>query len=293
MNAFLEISELKKWGSVALLCLGLGLSGCGGGSGGSSEGSINEQAVTISDETGAEESSVAARQSARQAIIENESSADGLPFGVEVSGASLRSKVIDFSQLSVLQQVTPEAYTSEFEGECGGSFDVTVDDSNYDSGTVIYNNYCMPVGSSAENAVINGRVDINFESDDFNRYTANFDYTITYLGETTRFRGTESCNENGCTAQTDFTADGRSYRSEGVVVTSTANGYSVRGRVYDGDRGYLDYEASGLVLCQSGGFQSGSISITDSTGEVVVEVTFSGCDSYTVTFDGVARTVSY
>ncbi|NWO04425.1 MAG: hypothetical protein HLX50_01575 [Alteromonadaceae bacterium] len=58
--------------------------------------------------------------------------------------------------------------------------------------------------------------------------------------------------------------------------------------------GYVDYQASNLTLCENGyGFSTGSIRITDSTGSNVVTVNFSGCSTYTVTYQGVGYTFSY
>ena len=298
MNAFLEISELKKWGSVAVLSLGLGLSGCGGsgGSGDSGSGSgferasFNEEQAAVNSEDDAKTVSTAARESAQQAILEEEQPDQDFPLGISITANGEELPVYDISTSLIEAAMMPSGAEYVMDGDCGGRAVITYNDSLSDY-KIDYQDYCTAYGG--EQYVIDGYYDWeNF--DDSANYSVTFDYTVTYLGETYRSQGTYSCNDYDCTYQNYFVGtDGRQYRTENVSVYGSNGSYSVSARVYDQDLGYVEYESSGLTLCSSGvGFSSGTITVTASGG-TLVEVTFSSCDSYTVTYNGTAYTVNY
>jgi hypothetical protein len=148
------------------------------------------------------------------------------------------------------------------------------------------------------NYVIDGFYDITFDNASQNSYTATFDYTATYQGETYSTSGTYNCNFEtavGCTYTSNFSdREGRSYRAENVSVSGNASqGYNVNARVYSETHGYIDIRSSGLVPCDGGGFSSGEISVTDASGAAVVTATFSGCnDDYIVTYQGTTFVVA-
>jgi hypothetical protein len=298
MNTFFETTELRKWGAVAAITLGLGLSGCGGGSSGSGDGddgsfetaSFNEEQAVVSGEDDAKTVSTAARESAQQAILEDEQPDQNFPVAVSIAANGEQLPVYDISMSLIDAAMIPSAVEVPVEGDCGGRAVVsyTEDMSDYQ---IDYQDYCTAYGG--EQYIIDGYYDWdNF--DDSSNYSLTFDYTVTYLGETYRSKGTYSCNNGECAYQNYFVGtDGRQYRTENVSVYGSNGSYSVSARVYDQDLGYVDYEASNLTLCDSGvGFSSGTITVTASGG-TLVEVTFSSCDSYTVTYNGSAYTVNY
>lgn len=300
MKTFLEIPEMRKWGAVALMTLGLGLSGCGGSSGGSGSGggddgsfetaNFNEDQAVVSGEEDAKTVSTAARESAQQAIVEEEQPDQNFPVAVSIAANGEELPVYDISMSLIEAAMIPSAVEVPVDGDCGGRAVVsyTEDMSDY---KIDYQDYCTAY--SGEQYIIDGYYDWdNF--DDSSNYTLTFDYTVTYLGETYRSKGTYSCNNGECAYQNYFIGtDGRQYRTENVSVSESNGFYSVSARVYDQDLGYVDYESSNLTLCDSGvGFISGSITVTAS-GDTLVEVSFSSCDSYTVTYNGTAYTVNY
>lgn len=59
------------------------------------------------------------------------------------------------------------------------------------------------------------------------------------------------------------------------------------------DLGYVAASAEGLTVCDNGNFSSGSIVIWDEVGEELFSITFSSCDSYTLTIDGVATVFDF
>lgn len=81
-----------------------------------------------------------------------------------------------------------------------------------------------------------------------------------------------------CTVSENFSSNGVSYRVTNVSFTSTGNEYDFTARIYHEDYGYVEIVATDLVLCDDGGFSSGSIVVTDSTSDEVLSLTYSGCD---------------
>lgn len=196
-----------------------------------------------------------------------------------------RDQLLETSLDMIDQATLPSAVVTTVDGPCGGN--ATVETSqNAGVSMVRYNNYC------SGGYTINGYYRFVF-SEGSSTYTSEYDYTVTGNGETYNFSGT--CNQNGCT-NSYVGANGQTYYTQNVSVSGSAgSGYDVSARVYDGDAGYVDYTATGLVMCTAPdyGFSAGTISITDSSGTEVVSVTFSSCSSYTVMYQGTAYTVNY
>ncbi|WP_206074362.1 hypothetical protein [Marinobacter fuscus] len=297
-----------KAGTAIAFSLLLGLTGCGGGggggggdtggdTGGGGGGSVgfNEGAATISSNEDAKLGAEAATQSARQAIAE-EATPDS-PFGVAIQ-VKPQEWLVNHSLELVDSALAPTGAVMNVAGDCGGNARVNYTNNQFDNYSVVYDNYCT--GSGEYRSVINGTFDFfgydNVESGGEWGYT--FDYTVTYRGETTSTKGTYRCNGDflNCTYTSDYVGtNGRTYRTSNVDVDDNFDGsYDVSARVYDGDRGYIDYQATDLLLCEGGyGFQSGSIVVTDSSGGNVLRVDFADCNSFTVTYNGVSETYNY
>lgn len=118
-------------------------------------------------------------------------------------------------------------------------------------------------------------------------------FTITYTNfsivtpdESETFNLTISCEFDSCTITTDFEGDdGRIYRVVDLTV-SGYNPYTIEGRVYDPDHGYIDITTLTQVTfsgCPKGNPSLGVIQFTD--GSNTVTVSYDDCDSYTVTHD--------
>jgi len=312
------ITNEKRWGTAGLAILFsamLGLTGCGGGGGGGSnnnddggggggDGTINEQAATIQTEDDAKLGADAAVESSYQAVVEEETPdlGLGLPGGVAIEGEShhewLRKHSLELSELGL----APAGASFDMEGDCGGNANVQYNE-DFSDYRIVFDNYCSS-GYQGDNYIMDGEWEWfgyeNIQSGELEgEWGYDFDYTVTYRGETNRYQGSYRCNGNdftSCSYTNNYAGrSGRSYRSENVNVSGdNSSGYSVSARVYDQELGYLDYQASNLVLCEGGfGFQSGDISVTDSSGSEVLSVVFSGCDSYTATYQGVSYTIDY
>lgn len=300
MKPFLDTFGFRHAAFVVLCAFGLLMAGCGGSSGGDDGGSggssfepasYNEEQANVDSEDDAKVVSTAARESAQQAILEEEQPDQGFPVGISIAANGDESLVYDISMSLLDVAAMPSAArTVPVEGDCGGKALVTTAD-DYSDQYIEYQDYCTISGE--DQYIINGYFDFD-NLNDSSSYRYTFDYAVTYRGETYRSRGTYTCNESGCSYQNYFVGtDGRQYRTENVSVSGSNGSYSVSARVYDQDLGYVDYQASNLTLCDSGvGFSSGTITVTAS-GDTLVEVTFSSCDSYTVSYNGSAYTVNY
>lgn len=169
-----------------------------------------------------------------------------------------------------------------------GSIDATYN-ADYSRVTLVYSN-CAYSGGYGSSIVMNGTAIYNNYSD--GSYSIQYiNFTATYLGETYSLDMTLSCDAyDNCTYTTDYAGpDGRTYRVDGVTVTSTGTySYSVTARVYDPDYGYVTIDADVTFgSCAGGVPESGSITYTGSAG-TSGSVVFNSCDSFTVTVDGVA-----
>jgi len=306
----MSIRNLPSWnrnaGLAIIFSALLGAAGCGGsggsGGGGTDDsdsgggGTVNEQAATIQTEQDAQLGADAAVESSYQAIIDDSSPDVGLPVGITIAENSHQDWLMKHSlDLAELGQ-TPTGAVYDVAGDCGGNAQVNYNE-DFSQYRVNYNNYCTS-GYQNQPYTIDGYLD-SFGDDNLEgEWGYNFDYTVSYLGETNRYRGTYRCNGNNyanCSYSSNYEGrNGRSYRTENVNVSQNGNAYNVSARVYDQELGYLDYQASNLTLCEGGyGFSSGSISVTDSSGGNVLTITFSGCTSFTVTFQGSAYTIDY
>lgn len=282
----------RTWIRGLALCTVLGLTACGGGGGGggtsSSTTTFNESAATIASEADAKTAAEATTQAATQAVIEDEA-ANFAPVAAQIDSFNANEVTKDLSLEILAVANLPSGATYVYNGECGGSASVTTD--NQSRMKIVYDNYCMPVDATS-NYVLNGVYDVTYtlSGDQVTGFSADFDYAGTYAGETYRSKGNVSCTGeflDNCTYSSTFNGtNGKAYRISGVSVTGDHySGYNISARVYDGDRGYVEFQGTGLIPCSGGGFSSGTVIFSDSDGEVVT-VTYSTCGEYTVTYKG-------
>lgn len=280
--------------ALALVGL-LGLAACGGGGGGDDSSasagvSFNTAQASVSSEADAKAVAEASRQAAGQAIYAQD--AFNFPIAVEADQVGTIEDILAHSLDLILSMNIPSAAdTQSIAGSCGGSADVTA--FNQTHFRVDYNDYCEPAAEG--NMTLNGWVDMNFtySGETLTSYDATFDLTYRYLGESQNSAGSISCSGealDNCNYTTDFTgSDGERYRVTNVTVSGDNNqGFMVSARVYHQELGYVDFEATGLVICTDGstGFMSGTIAISDGSGEIAT-ATFGGCGAeYTVTYNG-------
>ncbi|WP_111641411.1 hypothetical protein [Marinimicrobium alkaliphilum] len=292
MRVTLPIHRLQPilWASILLT-----LAACGGSSsddqanGNGYEGEESAAEISVDNQG---DIAMAARASTEDAIVQFQGAdLPGLPMGVSLDQA--HNERVGDTSLGLIAQAQPSgASTQTIEGECGGNAQFNFEDGDTQVGHIQYNNFCA--GESDDTVVINGRVDFEM-SDSFYEVRYN-NVTFTYLGETHTLNSTISCDLGGtgeCSYSSDFSgSDGRTYRASNTQVSGNeSTGYNVSARVYDPDHGYVDYQASGITLCSGGGIGSGNITVSDSSGSVL-EITFTSCDSMTVTYDGVSETFS-
>ncbi|TDT40371.1 hypothetical protein DES49_2137 [Halospina denitrificans] len=307
------IRNLLIAGSSALLLAGC-LGGSSGGGGGDDDTITrttfdgNENQATVSSNDDAAEVAYASTEGTYQAI--NSETTD-VPTAAIIESAEVED-ALTADLLRIIEEndqlsMTPTAATLVAEGSCGGEILYEGDDESgtTENGTLnfsyTYDNYC--VSTNGGQIVTDGTGDysatyVNSELTEYSM-TWNLTYTVddgqtvtsTLLGTTT-CKGLNTATPT-CSYSEDFEGpDGETYRVENVSINEDSNGnYDVSARVYDGDLGYVDFDASGIDRqnCANGNFTGGTITITDSSGAVVVEVSFPNCTECVVTFGGNAE----
>lgn len=301
---------------MAILFAVLLLVACGGGGGGGSDdggggndgvtysGSTDE--ATVDDENEADDVSRAAGESTLAAIRQNESE-DVVPLGGS-SASSLSTQEVSELQLDIVRQADADGYsvTPFVDGTCGGTATVnssTNGDGTVSEGSVVYNNFCVSSGTSGQ-IVFNGTVEYRVETDSGGQLVSyEFSYqnfTVSSGSDTQTLNASIACSFSSgvvvsCTTSSEFEgSDGRVYQMTDFTVSGDGStGYDIEATVYDPDHGYVSIVATGITTnCANGNIDGGTITISDSTGDVVT-VTFNDCSSYTVTYDGVSRTVNW
>lgn len=164
--------------------------------------------------------------------------------------------------------------------------------------TITYNN-CVYV-SGADSLTYDGTLYFSGTSEDVFTYVGNLSVTYVLNGETYSysFTGTYSCDftvSYYCSYSTDYQVGGVAYRTADVSVDGdNINGFNVTATIYHETMGYIEVYATGLVMCENGGFSAGTVEVTDSTEEVVLEVTFyDDCSTMLVSFGSSSEEVSY
>lgn len=171
--------------------------------------------------------------------------------------------------------------------------------NNGDRGTMsfTYNNctYSYSYGGYTSSTTYNGSYFYEFRP---GYWFWDYDLTVSssYNGDSNQYtmRGTFECTGDDdywtytdCTYSETYTEGGVTYRVSNLTFTSTGNSYSFTARVYHSDYGYVEVVATDLVYCVGGGFESGTITISDSESSDVLTITYSGCDDpAVVTYQG-------
>jgi len=176
----------------------------------------------------------------------------------------------------------------------GGSASYEIDTGNVGSQsgtyTITYSNCASSFGGVT--TTIDGTAEYTFSED--GSFTYSYDMTTTYDGETFTLSGTMTCDSSlDCTYEEDFSTNGVNYRVSNVSVSgNSSSGFDVTARVYHEELGYVDIEGDNLITCDSSGFSSGTITVTDSSSAVVITISFVSCTEMTVTFNGSSETVA-
>ncbi|EAR07377.1 hypothetical protein [Reinekea blandensis] len=278
---------MKKLLSTVLMTLGLiALVGCAEDE---ISSSINESAMTVDSEnknTAARSASAGANQAIASDSVPRSATQNGFDawvnkhknlFGIQ-NRLATRNTIIDISST-----VCPDGGSATYVVETNssgttGTFDVT------------YNNCQDSWGG--ETTTINGTASWTVEES--GAFSYEYDLTTTADGQTWTIQGTLQCDASfNCSYTEDFSADGVDYRLANVEISGGfGSGYNASFRIYHEELGYIDVAGENLVLCDNGNFQSGTISVTDSTNSDALLIAFVSCSQMTVTFNGNAETVS-
>lgn len=297
---------------LCLFSLSAFLVACGGGGGGSSA----PEPDLLVDDTNFE--AVADSATEVTEFVVNGDAFDNVPLAVTIDAESILDPVLEevvdaVSDLDVALPLVPVGaiVTETIQGDCGGSFTSRFNDSFDGTGNFDvdfdFDEWC--IGESGFTIVYDGFIDARFQVVDFEfvSYELEYDLTITVTeegqSETYSEAGSISCvvvdfEEEICTTEVDET----SFSSSSSDDTYTVNEATLSGNDIDG----YDYEATitseeygtflivGTDLVPTSGagwpFESGTIEVIDSTGEIVIVIEFISSGEYTVTFDGVTET---
>jgi len=281
------------------------LVGCGGGGSSSGESdsnstagsfSGNSEAATASEEN-SEALAVTAFEGVSQALLTGDTD---LPFGAEIEEESDISMLNDLLSKHDLGLPTGALATVTTPGECGGSETFIPPDSIPAVGSSFtvkwaWDNYCDS-SSFIRDGVF--EYSATYMGDDlFHDMSWIYDIRFTHEGEvyySINMEGQcsgvfDDFNSADCNISSNFTGiTGGTFRIENVLFGEG----TVSTTVYESELGKIDVVASNLHQCSNDNFDAGEISVTDSTGEEVITLTFYSCDEYVMTYEGVANTYS-
>ena len=83
---------------------------------------------------------------------------------------------------------------------------------------------------------------------------------------------------------------GIEYRISDLVIEGDAwTGYNISARVYHGNYGYININASDITFCDNGAISTGEILAEDQVGNTL-SINFNNCDEYSLIYDGVTST---
>lgn len=276
--------------SLYLLGLLSFLTACSSGGGGSSATSYTgiTSKASISD-TNAQSLSVSSTEAAKSANSANSFSSfktgtnsfDAKAFIKKSAESAIQSNAIDVS-----------------EGICSsGTVSIDGIDENTDVNsnlnlTIRYGN--CTISDLAPPVMVNGTA--SFQGQLNGTFTLTYsNFTVTSNGMTETINMTITCSQTSCSTSSDFTgSDGRSYRLENFDISgSEFSGYSVSGRVYDPEYGYIDISTTTPITfnCSNGFPGTGVIEFSDGTN--AGNIAFNDCFSYSVTFNGSTVTYSW
>lgn len=278
------------------ISLGLSIVACSGGSsdsddtGGNSDYSGKTTPATVDDSNNSEVAS-GVHIASKQAVKSEEGG--GLLRSINGSKNPrdiLINSSIQHANSSQFRNTGSGDYSSFCNGGGSASFEYTSSqDGTSGEYTYIYNNCTYTFDGYS--ITYDGTMYWEFDSDaEYWLWEYDIDITSNYM-ESYSLNASYECTggqmlEN-CTVSENFSNNGVSYRVTNVSYSSTGSQYDFTARIYHESYGYVDIEATGLVLCDDGGFSSGSIVVTDSTSNEVLSLTYSGCsDPVVVEYQG-------
>lgn len=192
---------------------------------------------------------------------------------------------------SVMQRDTTSGdYSSFCNGGGSASYELTTSqDGESGEFNYVYNNCTYTYGEYS----------ITYDGSMYYKYDNAGDYWLweydlsvssNYMGSYTLNSSYECIGGLGtgsCTVSENFSDNGVSYRVTDVSFSSTGSDFDFTAKIYHEDYGYVEIVATDLVLCDDGGFSTGSIVVTDSTSTEVLSLNYSGCnDPVVVTYNG-------
>ncbi len=264
------------------------LGACGGSSGGGGGGdAINTSRATVTADNQGQMATAAAEGSKKAVDSSN------APIAVLLDGSDLPLQLARQVRAHLLASSLVVGPTIDVSAQAcpnGGVATVTYPDNAGESGsgTSRYS------GCQGPGYTINGTAVYRW-TNNFENFSYEYDLTVSDGTRSYNLRGTVTCtggSEFSCSYTEDFSADGRRFRIENVQVSgNNTSGYNVSVRVYDEEFGYVDISATGITICDNGNIGTGQIQVTDSTGNVVLQIDFTNCDQMVVTFDGVGTTL--
>jgi len=279
------------------------LVGCGGGGSSADSNTPNttadsftgNSAAATASQDNAEALAITAFEGVTQAL---ETEGAQLPIGTEIEDESAFSLLNDLLSKEYLSLPTGATYTDVYQGSCGGTETFTWPGSIPSIGSrftvkMAYDNFCDGGGY-----IIDGIFEYTatYMGDDlFHDMSLIYDVRYSYEGQiyysinmVAQCSGEfDDVNSSNCIISSNFTGiSGGTYRIENVALEE---GY-VSATVYESTLGRIDIVGNNLHQCSNGNFDSGEILITDSTGEAVITLSFSSCNEYVITYEGVANT---
>lgn len=194
----------------------------------------------------------------------------------------LVESTLQHAQSIDLRNAESDAY-SDAICNAGGSATIETNSSqDGQSGEYLYTYNNCSYSASGYSVTFNGTMylEFNYETN-YWLWEYNIDVTSSDSGSyslNASYECTGSTDFSNCTVSENFSEGGVSYRTTNVTFTGTGSDYDFSARIYHEDYGYVDIEATGLVLCDDGGFSSGNIVVTDSSSTEVLSLTYSGCE---------------
>ena len=293
MTHLRNMLQKAQWLSIVLgLSLVFTLSSCSSG-GDDDDGGNNNQGntseATVSDNN-KKDVSIASAEGAKQAVT-----GSTLPTGI--SAESELNEALKDLAINVLEQVEslsnlPTGYSGTLTGDCGGNanYNAVINGQQINRIEYDFNQYC----SSRYTLDGNMTIYYTYSGNDISSYGIVYD-NLTYSGPSysETINMTITCNSSySCTYSSTTTgSDGRTYTvSDSSVTGNNSSGYNVTATVTDPDHGTITITATNITICDNGNIGSGEIEVTDSTGAVVLSITFPNCSEMVVTYNGVATT---
>ena len=250
--------------SMIVISMGILLAACGGGSGdgdGDSSGYSGKTSAATVDDSNNTAVAKGVHVASKQAV------------STEEGGGALRSLFVPDSPRDILiEQSLSDSQSLLARNTTNGD----------------YSEFCNGGGSASYTLTTSQNGESGEFTYNYNNCTYTYgEYSITYDGSM-YYEYDNSGNywlwEYDLTVSTNYMGS--------YTLTSS---YECSGdlKIYHEDYGYVEIVATDLVLCDNGGFSSGSIVVTDSSSTDILTLTYSGCDDpVVVTYNGTTFNVN-